>query len=175
VKRENWGRWHKNATPEIKRGCNVFGLFAMKDQNHATTPFDFALERLLRATEESFFNERVLNEVLKQAGTQNQRKPRLKNSHLLLLLVAINLFRRESIVDVAMMMGLARVGKNGQPLSSANITAARHRVGEDSPRLLFERHAMVYAQRHAFRRENRWRGFALFGVDSTLERTYSPV
>jgi hypothetical protein len=114
------------------------------------------------------FSREWIHEAVARTDRESDRQRRLTAESVVLLVVAMGLFREQSIVDLVWKFGLARSAPSDGPLRSNAITQARKRLGEEPVHALLERTAREWAVPSA--ETHRWRGLAIVGIDGTTMR-----
>lgn len=110
-------------------------------------------------------------EALTNHDDTSERKRRLPREQVVLLLVAMSLFRSLSIEELVARLRLAVPdATHGGTVAPSAIPQARERLGEAPVRALFEALAPKEAHAQAQQEAQRWRGLALYGIDGTTLR-----
>lgn len=109
-----------------------------------------------------------IEEALTWAGTTTMRRRRLPAEQVIWLVIGMGLMRDMSIERVVDKLELALPDRKDTLVAKSAISQARKRVGEDPLAYLFAATAAEWATRSAD--ANRWRGFALYGLDGTTMR-----
>jgi hypothetical protein len=107
-------------------------------------------------------------EALAATGTATLRRRRFPTDQVIWLVLGMALFRDLPIVDVVKELALVLPGTGAGRIAASAVMQARARLGESPLHWLFERCAESWAQASADRL--RWRGMAIYGVDSTTVR-----
>lgn len=118
---------------------------------------------------------RWVEDALKETGTASVRRRKLPAHLVVWLVIGMALFRDRSIQEVVSHLGLVLSGQKNSRAANAAKTIApsaipqqRAKVGAAPIRLIFEQTAEAWAVPAA--EANRWRGFALYGIDGTTLR-----
>ena len=109
-----------------------------------------------------------IDEALAATGTATIRRRRLPAEQVVWLVIGMCLFRDMSMRELVATLDLALPGSRGIRVAPSSIVQARHRLGDEPLRWLFERTASTWA--HASARTHAWRGLALYGADGTTVR-----
>ncbi len=114
-----------------------------------------------------------IEEGLELAGTATVRKRRLPAEQVVWLVIAMALYRGESIERVVDLLDLALPDGRDGLLAKSTITQARQRLTEEPLAYLFAISAAKWAKQSAD--ANKWRELSLYGADgSTLRVPDSP-
>lgn len=118
------------------------------------------------------FRQRIdpawIQEALEATGTATLRRRRLPAEQVIWLVLGMALFRDRAIVDVADSLNIALPAPRGSTVAPSSVAQARARLGAEPMEWLFDTCAQHWA--HASADRHRWRGLALYGVDSTTLR-----
>lgn len=111
----------------------------------------------------------LLDEAIREAGSEGQRVRKLPPSVVMWLVVGMGLFRRQSIRNVMRQLRESlgdslRWGPAELP-HSTSIAQARDRLGWESVRLLFRKLADYFNAQHA--EASLWRGLPVYALDGT--------
>jgi hypothetical protein len=108
--------------------------------------------------------------ALDKNNAASKRKRRLPREQVVLLVVAMALFRSLSLEEIVARLRLARPDATRGTIAPSAIPQARERLGEAPVRTLFKRLAPKAAHAQAQQATQRWRGLALYGIDGTTLR-----
>ena len=111
-----------------------------------------------------------ITHALEKNDAASDRKRRLPMEQVVLLVVAMALFRTLSVEEIVARLRLARPDATRGTVAPSAIPQARERLGEAPMRTLFKRLAPKAAHAHAQQDTQRWRGLALYGIDGTTLR-----
>lgn len=109
-----------------------------------------------------------IEEALCYTGNASIRRRRLPAEQVIWLVIAMALYRAESIEEIVDRLDLALPDKRGTLLAKSAIVQARQRLKPETLEYLFTITAAEWSARSAD--EHRWRGFALYGWDGTTMR-----
>jgi hypothetical protein len=110
-----------------------------------------------------------VEEALLATGTATLRRRRLPAEQTVWLLLGMAVLRDLPITAVAQRLDVALPAADGsRTVASSALTQARVRLGSEPMEWLFLRGAEEWAHRSA--NSDRWRGFALYGVDGSTLR-----
>lgn len=104
----------------------------------------------------------------KSAGTAKMRNRRLPASQVIFLVIGMAFFRDRCIAEVVSSLDLALPDPRYPFVAPSAAVQARHRLGAEPVRRLFERCSADWA--HASARVHEWRGMSLYGIDGTTLR-----
>lgn len=102
------------------------------------------------------------------SGTAKMRNRRLPASQVIFLVIGMAFFRDRCIAEVVSSLDLALPDPQYPHVAPSAAVQARHRLGAEPVRRLFERCATEWA--HASARAHQWRGLSVYGVDGTCLR-----
>jgi len=85
------------------------------------------------------------------------------------LVIALALYRRQSMPKVLTMLDLALSASSVQPVSKSAVTQARQRLGAKPLAQLFDQTARAWCQQDAA--HHAWKGLLLWAIDGTTFRT----
>jgi hypothetical protein len=111
-----------------------------------------------------------ITEALTENKAASKRKRRLPMEQVVLLVVAMALFRSLPLEEIVARLRLARPDKAHPTVAPSAIPQAREHLGEAPMKTLFETLAPKEAHAQAQAATQRWRGLALYGVDGTALR-----
>lgn len=109
-----------------------------------------------------------IEEALAATGTATIRRRRLPAEQVVWLVVAMALFRNESIEEVIDRLELALPDGESTLVARSAIAQARQRLGTEPLAYLFTTTAAEWATRSAHK--HRWRGLSLYAADGTTLR-----
>jgi hypothetical protein len=109
-----------------------------------------------------------IEEALCYTGNASIRRRRLPAEQVIWLVIAMALYRGESIEEIVDRLDLALPDKRGTLLAKSAIAQARQRLKPETLEYLFTITAAEWSARSAD--AHRWRGFALYGWDGTTMR-----
>jgi hypothetical protein len=104
----------------------------------------------------------------KSEGTAKMRSRRLPAAQVMFLVIGMAFFRDRSIAEVVSSLDLALPDPRFPYVAPSVAVNARHRLGSEPVRHLFERCSTEWA--HASARANAWRGLSVYGIDGTVLR-----
>lgn len=113
-------------------------------------------------------NPEWIEDALAATGTATIRRRRLPAEQVVWLVIAMCLFRDQSMCELVATLDLALPGSRGVRAAPSSIVQARGRLGDEPLRWIFERTAETWA--HASARTHAWRGLAVYGADGTTVR-----
>ena len=110
-----------------------------------------------------------IEQALKATGTASLRRRRLPAEQVVWLVIALALYRHQSMPDVLATLDLALPCADRPSPSKSAVTQARQRLGSEPLEVLFSQTARAWctqdAERHA------WKGLSLWAMDGTTFRT----
>ena len=109
-----------------------------------------------------------IDEALCYTGNASIRRRRLPAEQVIWLVIAMALYRAESIEEIVDRLDLALPDKRNTLLAKSAIAQARRRLKPETLEYLFAVTAAEWSARSA--EPHRWRGFALYGWDGTTMR-----
>lgn len=110
-----------------------------------------------------------IEEALAATGTASIRRRRLPAEQVVWLVIALALYRRQSMPEVLATLDLARPCVTGCPVSKSAVTQARQRLGTAPLAWLFDQTARAWCRQDAER--HAWLGLSLWAMDGTTFRT----
>lgn len=109
-----------------------------------------------------------IEEALAATGTASIRRRRLPAEQVVWLVIALALYRGQSMPEVLASLDLALPSASDQPVSKSAVSQARQRLGAAPLQSLFGQTARAWcaqdAERHA------WKGLSLWAMDGTTFR-----
>ncbi|WP_348944382.1 IS4 family transposase [Chitinibacter sp. FCG-7] len=102
-------------------------------------------------------------------GTASIRKRKMPAEQVIWLVIALALFRRQSIAEVVVHLDLLLPNEHDPDIANSALTQARQRLGEEPLAQLFSLCARAWDTRH--QRGQSWRGLARYAIDGTTLRT----
>ena len=109
-----------------------------------------------------------IEEALAATGTASIRRRRLPAEQVVWLVIALALYRGQSMPEVLASLDLALPSASDQPVSKSAVSQARQRLGAAPLQSLFDQTARAWcaqdAERHA------WKGLSLWAMDGTTFR-----
>lgn len=116
-----------------------------------------------------------LAHVLAATGKASVRRRKLPAEQVMWLVIALAMYRHESIPDVVAHLDLALPNEVIPDIAKSALTQARQRMGEEPLAQLFTMSAISWDQRHAAGPGQKWRGLARYAIDgSTLKTSDTP-
>lgn len=109
-----------------------------------------------------------IEQALAAHGVASIRRRRLPAEQVVWLVIALALFRRQSMAEVLSSLDLALPDTRVEAVSKSAITQARARLGQVPLQWLFERTAQAWCAQE--RSANQWKGLSLWAVDGTTFR-----
>ena len=109
-----------------------------------------------------------IEQALEATGTATIRRRRLPADQVVWVVLAMALFRDESIESVVSKLDLAIGGQAMTTVSKSSIAKARARLGKEPMQWLFERCSEVWAKRSA--EAHRFDGLEVYGIDGSTLR-----
>ena len=128
------------------------------------TPPDFDFAVLSSAIDPQW-----ITQALVATGSASIRKRKLPAEQVVWLIIALALFRRQSIPEVVVHLDLVLPNKSDPDIANSALTQARQRLGEEPLAHLFLLCAHAWDARH--QRGQSWRGLARYAIDGTTLRT----
>lgn len=108
-------------------------------------------------------------QALNATGTASIRWRRLPAEQVVWLVIALALYRRQSMPEVLATLDLALPVSSAQPVSKSAVTQARQRLGAEPLGHLFDQTAQAWCRQDAER--HAWQGLSLWAMDGTTFRT----
>lgn len=109
-----------------------------------------------------------IEEALAATGTASIRRRRLPAEQVVWLVIALALYRGQSMPEVLASLDMALPSASDQPVSKSAVSQARQRLGAAPLQSLFDQTARAWcaqdAERHA------WKGLSLWAMDGTSFR-----
>ncbi|WP_255446448.1 IS4 family transposase [Chitinibacter sp. GC72] len=102
-------------------------------------------------------------------GTASIRKRKMLAEQVIWQVIALALFRRQSIAEVVVHLDLLLPNEQDPDIANSALTQARQRLGEEPLAQLFSLCACAWDTRH--QRGQSWRGLARYAIDGTTLRT----
>lgn len=106
---------------------------------------------------------------LAQTGTASLRRRRLPAEQVVWLVIALALYRHQSMPEVLATLDLALPSEDRPFVSKSAISQARRRVGQEPLSRLFEATAHAWCAQDA--EHHSWKGLRLFAMDGSTFRT----
>ena len=128
------------------------------------SPEDFDPSMLAAALEPNWL---IL--ALTATGTASVRRRKMPAERVVWLVIAMALFRRQSMPEVVAHLNLILPDEVNPNVSASALTQARERLGEEPLAQLFGLCATAWDERH--QRGQSWRGLSRYAVDGTTLRT----
>ena len=114
-----------------------------------------------------------IEQALAAHGVASIRRRRLPAEQVVWLVIALALFRRQSMEEVLSTLDLALPDMRVEAVCKSAITQARARLGQAPLQWLFEQTAKAWCAQEIS--ANQWKGLSLWAVDgTTLPRTGQP-
>lgn len=110
-----------------------------------------------------------IEQALAATGTASVRRRRLPAEQVVWLVIALALYRHQSIPDVLETLDLALPNDANACVSKSGIAQARERLGDKPLLWLFEQTARAWVAQDAA--HYKWKGLALYAMDGTTFRT----
>ena len=110
-----------------------------------------------------------IEEALAATGTASIRRRRLPAEQIVWLVIALALYRHQSMPKVLAVLDLALPSGTGQPVSKSAVTQARQRLGAAPLEWLFAQTARAWCGQDTERYA--WQGLSLWAMDGTTFRT----
>lgn len=108
-------------------------------------------------------------QALAASGTASVRKRKLPATQVIWLVIALAMYRHQSIAQVVADLDLVLPDEINPDISKSALTQARQRLGPEPLSLLFGMSAAVWDRRHSTGRS--WRGLARYAIDGSTLRT----
>jgi hypothetical protein len=102
-------------------------------------------------------------------GTASIRRQRLAAEQVVWLVIALALYRHQSMPELLATLDLALPSATERPVSKSAVTQARQRQGVAALEWLFGQTARAWCQQDAKHRA--WQGWSLWAMDGTTFRT----
>lgn len=109
-----------------------------------------------------------INAALSATGTASIRKRKLPAEQVVWLVIALALYRHQSIAEVVDHLQLVLPGDGGSEIAKSALTQARQRLGDGPMAQLFALSASAWDEHQQAGR--RWQGLACYAVDGTTLR-----
>ncbi|TVO63043.1 IS4 family transposase [Denitromonas ohlonensis] len=109
-----------------------------------------------------------IEQALDLTGTASVRRRRLPAEQVVWLVIALALYRGQSMPEVLATLDLALPQAADRPVSKSAVTQARQRLGAPAMQWLFARSARAWCDQDA--RRHAWKGLSLWAVDGTTFR-----
>lgn len=129
---------------------------------HINQPYDF------KALSHSIDPDWIAR-ALSATGKASVRRRKLPAEQVVWLVIALALYRGQSIPDVAAHLDLLLPDDSNPDIAKSALTQSRQRLGDDPLAHLFALSATAWDQRH--QRGQSWRGLARYAVDGSTLRT----
>jgi len=110
----------------------------------------------------------LIEQALNAHGVASIRRRRLPAEQVVWLIIALALFRRQSMEEVLNTLDLALPDTRIEAVCKSAITQARTRIGQGPLQWLFEQTANAWCAQE--RPANQWKGLSLWAVDGTTFR-----
>lgn len=110
-----------------------------------------------------------IEQALNATGTASIRRRKIPAEQVIWLVIALGLFRRQSIPEVVVHLDLVLPNELNPNIANSALTQARQRLGEEPLAQLFSMCAAAWDTRH--QRGQSWRGLARYAMDGTTLRT----
>lgn len=114
-----------------------------------------------------------VGQALARTGKASIRRRKLPAEQVIWLVIALALYRHQSIADVAAHLDLMLPDAVNPEIAKSALTQARQRLGEEPLAQLFAMSAAHWDERHQGGRT--WRGLARYAVDGSTLRTPDSV
>lgn len=121
------------------------------------------------ATLSAAIDPQWIAQALAATGTASIRKRKMPAEQVIWLVIALALFRRQSIAEVVVHLDLLLPNEHDPEIANSALTQARQRLGEEPLAQLFSLCACAWDTRH--QRGQSWRGLARYAIDGTTLRT----
>ena len=108
-------------------------------------------------------------QALAATGTASIRRRKMPAEQVMWLVIALGLFRRQSIPAVVVHLDLVLPNELSPDIANSALTQARQRLGEEPLAQLFSLCAAAWDTRHQLGQS--WRGLARYAIDGTTLRT----
>ena len=109
-----------------------------------------------------------IEQALDLTGTASVRRRRLPAEQVVWLVIALALYRGQSMPEVLTTLDLALPQSDDRPVSKSAVTQARQRLGAPAMQWLFARSARAWCDQDAPR--HAWKGLSLWAMDGTTFR-----
>jgi hypothetical protein len=109
-----------------------------------------------------------IEEALAATGTASIRRRRLPAEQVVWLVIALALYRHQSMPEVLATLDLALPSASNHEVSKSAVTQARQRLGASPLAQLFDRTARAWSTQDAER--HGWKGLSLWAMDGTTFR-----
>lgn len=138
----------------------------LSSQLHATTDIlpVAGLDRLAEHLPNTW-----IEQALAATGTASIRRRRLPAEQVVWLVIALAIYRRQSMPEVLATLDLALSVASEQAVSKSAVTQARQRLGAKPLAQLFDQTARAWCQQDAG--IHAWKGLSLWAMDGTTFRT----
>ncbi|MGL6040801.1 MAG: transposase domain-containing protein, partial [Deefgea sp.] len=136
----------------------------MMPRHRVRSPEDFDPAILARGIDPDW-----LAHALTSTGTASVRRRKMPAERVIWLVIAMALFRRQSMSEVVAHLNLILPDEVNPNVSASSLTQARQRLGEEPLALLFGLCAAAWDER--YQRGQSWRGLSRYAVDGTTLRT----
>lgn len=138
----------------------------LSSQLHATTDIlpVAGLDRLAEHLPNTW-----IEQALAATGTASIRRRRLPAEQVVWLVIALAIYRRQSMPEVLATLDLALSAASEQAVSKSAVTQARQRLGAKPLAQLFDQTARAWCQQDAG--IHAWKGLSLWAMDGTTFRT----
>ena len=110
-----------------------------------------------------------IDQALSATGTASIRRRRLPAEQVVWLVIALALYRHQSMPEVLATLDLALPSATEQPVSKSAVTQARQRLGASPLAYLFDQSARAWCRQDA--EHHAWQGLSLWAMDGTTFRT----
>jgi hypothetical protein len=110
-----------------------------------------------------------IEQALSATGTASIRRRRLPAEQVVWLVIALALYRHQSMPEVLATLDLALPSATEQPVSKSAVTQARQRLGASPLAHLFDQSACAWCRQDA--EHHAWQGLSLWAMDGTTFRT----
>ena len=110
-----------------------------------------------------------IERALEATGTASVRRRRLPAEQVVWLVIALALYRHQSMLEVLATLDLSLPAASGRTVSKSAITQARQRLGAEPLGWLFAETGRAWSRQDAERYA--WKGLSLWAMDGTIFRT----
>lgn len=110
-----------------------------------------------------------IEQALEATGTASVRRRRLPAEQVVWLVIALALYRHQSMPEVLATLDLSLPAASGRTVSKSAITQARQRLGAEPLGWLFAETGRAWSRQDAERYA--WKGLSLWAMDGTIFRT----
>lgn len=110
-----------------------------------------------------------IEQALELTGTASVRRRRLPAEQVVWLVIALALYRHQSMSEVLASLDLALPSTSELPVTKSAVTQARQRLGGSSMAWLFAQSARAWSAQDA--QHHAWKGLSLWAMDGTTFRT----